>query len=273
MNKFLRKLLGPNIRFFAEEGAPGAVSDPIETKPPDDPPPVDTGAVKKNWTESVDGWDTDTQKAMAKFATPQDAAKGYVELQKKQGTMISPPDPNAKPEEAAAKQRDILSKLGLPDESSGYEFKYPAELDEKKHMGDRERAEFLTMAHQEGMLPNMVQGVINFMSNSNLSSERTAIPDAIKNANTLIRAEYPETAVEMMQFSRQVAEEFGGEEAVNRLFSVDGKPIDGLMNVLLAKVGEQAYGETPFHHGTTQQRVEAQKTQLKLKQRYPKTED
>ena len=269
MNRFMQR----NMQFYEEPGAGGG--DPLTTNARAAPAPLDTGNTGQHWSEGAaySAWDADTRTAMAKFATEADAVKAYPELHKKQGTMIAPPDFTGDPAKADANQRDILTKMGLPEKPEGYEFKYPDGFAQENHMSDREKGEFLTWAHQQGLLPGQVQGMVDYMVGRTEAASRTAIPEAIKAASEHVRAACPDDAQDVAQWARQILEEHGGEGALDMVFHTNGQPINGPLCVLLGRIGEQAYGTEPFHQGTQQQQLEHRQNKVALKRRYPNTPD
>jgi len=269
MNRFLRDLLGPNIRFFAGEGGDegGGSGGDIKTTAPIKPD-ITTGDVTKHWTEgsAYSSWDADTKTSMAKFKSEVDAVKAYPQLNKKLGSMIAPPDGDV------AKRRDILSKVGvLPQNPEDYDFKYPDGFPEDRQMDDREKGEFQAFAAGADLLQDQVQKAIDYMAGRAMAADRTAIPNAIKVASAHIHTECPDDGPQVAQFARQLVEEHGGEGALDMVFAKNGQPINGPLVVMLGRIGEQAYGTVPFHQGTQQQQIEMRRNRLKMKQRYPNT--
>ena len=278
MNRFMRDMFGPNIRFFAEgdtggdgDGSGGAGDGDIVTKAAVKPD-ITTGDVTKPWTDGVKGWDDATKTSMGKFKTAEDAAVGYVELQKKMGTMIAPPGTETDPVKANAQHRDFLVKSGLmPETKEQYVMDYPAELPEERQMGDRETEEFKVFADGQNYTQGQVKELLGFMTNQALASDRMATPNAIKNASAYIHEHCPDDAQEIAQFARQLTEEHGGEGMLDMVFAPNGQPINGPLCEMLGRIGEQAYGTQPFHQGSQQQQVEMRRNSLKMKQRYPRT--
>ena len=269
MNKFMRDMVGPNIRFFADDGDADVGSGPSIDTSSQSQADIDTGAVSKPWTDGAaySSWDDDTKTSMAKFKSEADAVKAYPELNKKIGSMIAPPDGDT------TKQRDILAKLGMPDKPEGYKFTYPDGFPEERQMDDREKGEFLAFAHQAGLLPAQLQESINYMAGKALSADRMAIPNAIKSATAHIHTNCPDDGQQVAQFARQLVEEHGGEGALDMVFAKNGQPINGPLCVMLGRIGEQAYGTVGFHQGTQQQQIEMRQNSLKLKTQYPNTPD
>lgn len=238
--------------------------DPIVT-PPAKP------VVPKHWLDGdqYKGMSEELKSPLRKYTNESEAFKGASEAQKKMGTMISPLKADATPEEKVAYRNDMLNKLGVPGDSSEYQIKYPEGFPEEAQMENRELAEFLEWSHQNKLFPEQVQAIIDYSADRRTSQERLMNQRDIETANKEIREAFPDNPIQMLKHARMLAEEFGGEEVVNMLFSLEGKPRNGKLAIAFAKIGEQAYGEASFIMGST--RGERMEKKQAMKERFPNT--
>jgi len=84
------------------------------------PEPTPAEAPKSVWYDSID--DSSLRRSAEKFKEPGDLLKSYVELERRLSKSVTPPGPDATPDEIMAYRK----RVGIPDTHDGYRFELPA---------------------------------------------------------------------------------------------------------------------------------------------------
>jgi hypothetical protein len=144
------------------------------------------------------------------FKTPEDLARGYVNLEKRFGIdparrIDLPADPNDKDG-----MRAVYAKLGLPEKPDGYGLK----LDDKASDADKATlASFAAKAHELGLPNGMAQGILQWVA------EQT-------------------TAAETAQTEALTARESAGKADLTKEFGTAYEPRMREINALVTKYGD-----------------------------------
>jgi len=85
---------------------------------------TETGSWREDWRESLAGGDEAALRQLKRFASPENFAKSYRELQKRLTTGAPALTEDATPEEIAAYDKQI----GVPDKPEGYKLSFPQEM-------------------------------------------------------------------------------------------------------------------------------------------------
>lgn len=101
-------------------------------------------------------------KSLSKFQTPEDALKGYAELNRHQGSMLNPPKDEDSDEEKARKLDNIYKRLGRPDSPDGYELTKPEGLPEGLDWSDEMAAEAKKVAHRLGLNQSQLSALLEW---------------------------------------------------------------------------------------------------------------
>lgn len=139
-------------------------SEPVQPTTPVEPPaPVDWVSHIPQDVAGEKVWDSYKGKPIG------DVLKSFVDSHKYATGAIRLPGEKDKPEEAAAKLRDIYGKLGRPESADQYAVKAPSLPDGIQWDATRETA-FKTIAHQLNLTNQQVQGLLDWHGKDILDS-------------------------------------------------------------------------------------------------------
>lgn len=129
------------------------------TKPEPGPAPA---ATEQPWYSSLPE-DLKADPSVTKFKTPEDLARSYVGLQK----MAHNKDPDAfipvpASDDDGTQRRQVLQKLGLPDNPDGYELQAPKGAPEGFKPDTEMAKAFQQEAHKLGILPDQARGLFEW---------------------------------------------------------------------------------------------------------------
>jgi len=118
-------------------------------------------AAPEQWYKTG-GFDEAHQKVLSKYATPEEAHKALVAAQPLIHSKVALPKEGASPEETAKARREILGKLGAPDQADAYKLDeiLPAGIRANPHYGEY-RDELGKILVEEGVMPGTLQKIFD----------------------------------------------------------------------------------------------------------------
>jgi hypothetical protein len=129
-----------------------------------DPNTQDTQVLEEHWTKTNEVFkaDTEAQKALSKYKTPEDAIKGGLEAMKLVGRSVQIPGEKATDEEKAKFAAKIRQYQGIPDKPEDYKLTRPQMPEGQTYDEELER-QAITIAHEEGISPKALQRLSDAM--------------------------------------------------------------------------------------------------------------
>lgn len=173
----------------------------------------------------------------------EELAKSYVNAQKLVGKdkIPLPSDEND-----SAAWNDVLKKLGRPEDPSGYELPQPAE-DSPIQIREDVSEQFKQKSHELGLTAKQAQDLWGWYVGEVAEGEAKRVQDQMEemrvNAEKELRKEFGNAFETKLQDARRAAEEYGGEDLLNKLEST-GLGNDPTMLKFLAQVGSQFREDT-----------------------------
>ncbi len=201
------------------------------------------------------GWPADLPqdltKAAQKFASPTEALRSYVELERRLGRAVFLPGEEADD----AELRQFHRRLGVPERPEDYPVQFPARLDAGEAEGvlAERRERFLTVMQAAGAPPKVVQAALDWFGGEveGLEGARAARRDQAEAAaeGGLRRAWGPDYD-RNLALARRAVRRFGADQdrALAELTLADGSRLgshDGFLR-LLASVGGALLEDQPL---------------------------
>lgn len=226
------------------KAADPAPADPPPSDPPADPPAEPTPAPAADWREPIT--DAKLREFADRMASPVDAVKSAFEMRQKLSKAITPPGKDAKPEDVAA----FHKALGVPAEPDGYKYQRP-ELPETMEftegMQEQESA-FLAKAHELGLTPAQLKGVLDFHYEGAGADHDTVASTLIKGrekAEAELKKEWGDDYKANATLAERAAKKYGGDDLVEFFSNVTVDGVQLANHPMIVK----AFGEIGRHMG------------------------
>jgi len=236
--EFLRSALG-------EGGSDGAGSSAGESNSGNQPS-GDSGApapqgvvIPDNWKDALSE-DFRNDKNMEHIKSVEDMAKSYINAQKHFGK-----DKIVVPGEYATEEdwNNIYNKLGRPETADGYE----VALSEGSKLSEDALGSLKAKAHELGILPSQLKGLVSFQEEMAISSEKS-IMESIENkqneAINTLKTEWGAEYDKRLSAAANMVKEFGGEE-LQKYLNETGYGNDPMLVKTFYKIA-QGMGEGRF---------------------------
>lgn len=181
---------------------------------------------RDDWREALSGGDEATLRHMKRFASPENYAKSYRDLQKKMtaGQLVAALPEGATDDEKAAYRK----QQGIPDKPEGYAFEFPKEVEATD--GDKAAlASYREVAHALNLPPSQAKGLFDWWTQQRAAGEQQRYDAARENTiQTLasLRSEY----------GKDFPSYFGRPDSTGRLQG-------GLVNEFLSQYGGDTVGD------------------------------
>lgn len=203
-------------------------------------------AESRQWVESKGHKTLDPLVESARYAD-----KVQTEFNEFKAKALTPPAPDAKPEELAA----FYSKLGRPETADGYEFKLPADMPPDMPYDDGTAKAFKQQSHAAGLAPRQAQQLHDWF----VTSTAQQITQQAEAAHGELTKAWGDPASETYKANVQLADKFiqnnGGdallaEMKVKGLLSSTGAVLSPVLAQAMAKIGRTLYAEDGLAAGS-----------------------
>lgn len=152
--------------------------------PAEDAPPP---SWREDWRDALAGEDEGFGKHLKRFASPENFAKSYRELEKRLKSAAAPaPLPEDATEQEIAAHRKAL---GIPDKPEGYKLAFPEEL-QASEADKAGLAAFQEYALAKNLTPAATKAAFEFWTQAKAAADETA-REATKNNIRELKAAYP----------------------------------------------------------------------------------
>ena len=195
--------------------------------------PQEEATSSENWRDSLPE-DLRDNESLQKFTTIDGLAKSYVNAEQMIGKdkMVMP--------ESESESTEVYSRLGRPEESSGYAYDLPQESG--KELMDA----FSEKAHSVGLNQKQYQEIQDWYWDAFKSGEQNKLADQetqFVDAELALKQAWGEKFNANLTLANRVADEFGGEEFTDML-SQKGLDNDITMTKFLYNLAQKTGGET-----------------------------
>lgn len=205
-------------------------------------PPADSkGGSSTDWRASLPK-ELQEDATLKKFTSVDALAGAYVSAQKLIGAdKIAVPGKHTTPEEF----RQILHKIGLPEQAEKYEVKF-TDPDLEPVSGSFKEAAF-----KAGVLPQQAQAMAQWLEEqrkAGLEAMDKSSKERFNQAVSTLKGEWGDAFQRKIGAANKLLVDFGGKELVEHVGKA-GYSSDEKLVRLLADVGEKLYGEHKFVEG------------------------
>ncbi len=227
---------------------------------------VNQGQPKNQVLDFISDDDLKNDPTLQQFNNVEDMAKSLVHAQKLVGKdKIALPSSD----DDHAAWNDVLSKLGRPQDPSGYEIPKPAE-DSRVQVNEEVESRFREKAHELGLTDRQAKDLWGWYIGDVAEGELQKLDEQRENmraeAEKELRREFGNAFDTKLEDARRAAQEYGGDELIEKLES-SGLGNDPAMLKFLAQVGsglrEDTVGGSSAPMGQTPQQAQSEIQRLK----------
>ncbi len=197
--------------------------------------PVNDGSERPKWMDQLGG-DLKDNKALYRFKSTSDAVKSFLELEGKQGSMVSIPGEGSTAEERSRFNARLRGGVDTPDD---YDLS-SAKLPEGVTLTDSGVAELKKLAFENGWTKEAVVKAVEWdaaRQAAAVGEVKKAIATNRKESEAALRTEWGAEYDQNLVLAQKVVTEHGGEGLVRKLKET-GLGNDPDMVRMMAKIGK-----------------------------------